>query len=72
MAEVKPPEAKIDQPAVAAPAGPFMTEGENPSVAVIGGAPATLGGYSPDTSQPPLGDPMAPPLPNLPPTGLRK
>lgn len=36
-----------------APAGPFFSESELPSVAVIGGPPARLGGYSPDPSPTP-------------------
>jgi hypothetical protein len=36
-----------------APGGAWPTEGELPSVAVLGGPPAQLGGYSPDPSQTP-------------------
>jgi hypothetical protein len=36
-----------------APAGPFFSEGELPSIAVAGGNPANLGGYSPDPSRTP-------------------
>ncbi len=51
-----------------APAGPWFTDGELPSVAVIGGMPMTTGGYSPDPSKTPQEDKN----PTAPPTGLRR
>jgi hypothetical protein len=52
-ADQTPPEQQADAVHDAAPAGPFFTEAELPVVAVPGGAPATLGGYSPDPSRTP-------------------
>lgn len=37
-----------------APGGLYPTDSELPVVSVIGGPPATLGGYSPDPSQTPM------------------
>ncbi len=48
-----PPEQKEDATTNEAPAGAFFTDGELPSVAVIGGPPATTGGYSPDPNRTP-------------------
>lgn len=36
-----------------APAGPWFTDAELPSVAVLGGQPMTTNGYSPDPSNAP-------------------
>jgi hypothetical protein len=36
-----------------APAGKFFSEAELPSVAVVGGPPATFNGYTPDPSRTP-------------------
>jgi hypothetical protein len=66
MVQEQQPDAVHD----GAPAGPFFTDAELPSVAVLGGAPMTLGGYSPDPSRTPQGDSMDPPT--LPPVGLRR
>lgn len=51
-----------------APAGPWFTDAELPSVAVAGGSPATTGGYSPDPSRTPQIDTN----PTAPPTGIRR
>ena len=51
-----------------APAGPWFTDAELPSVAVAGGSPATTGGYSPDPSRTPQVDTN----PTAPPTGIRR
>ncbi len=51
-----------------APAGPWFTDAELPSVAVLGGPPMTLNGYSPDPSPTPQIDKD----PTMPPTGLRR
>lgn len=51
-----------------APAGPWFTDAELPSVAVLGGQPMTTNGYSPDPSQTPQEDKN----PTAPPTGLRR
>jgi hypothetical protein len=46
----------------AAPGGAFPSDAELPVVSVIGGPPATLGGYSPDPNPTPMtsnvGDPL--------------
>lgn len=44
---------QIDSIHDGAPAGPFFSESELPSIAVPGGTPMTLGGYSPDPSRTP-------------------
>ena len=58
-----------------APAGRFLSEGELPSVAVPGGMPMTLNGYSPDPSRAPQvsieQDPRGLGV-TAPPSGLRK
>jgi hypothetical protein len=51
-----------------APAGPWFTEGELPSVAVPGGQPMTTNGFSPDPSRTPQEDKN----PTAPPTGIRR
>lgn len=69
MAETFPvQEQQIDAVHDGAPAGPWFTDAELPSVAVVGGSPATTGGYSPDPSRSPQpqGNPTAPPA------GLRR
>jgi len=48
-----PPMGSPDAPHDGAPAGPWLTEGELPSVPVLGGQPMTTNGYSPDPSKPP-------------------
>lgn len=59
----------------AAPAGLVISESELPSVAVCGGPPATLGGYSPDPSRTPqvsnVQDPRGLGV-TAPPSGLRR
>lgn len=65
-----PPMAQPDATRDGAPAGPWFTEAELPSVPVLGGQPMTTNGYSPDPSRTPQGDSMDPPT--LPPTGLRR
>lgn len=61
-------EQQIDAIHNQAPAGPWFTDAELPCVAVAGGSPATIGGYSPDPSRTPQpqGEPTAPP------TGIRR
>lgn len=49
-----PPEQQEDYVQNEAPAGAFFSDSELPSVAVIGGPPATLGGYSPDPNRTPM------------------
>lgn len=51
-----------------APAGPWFTDAELPSIAVPGGSPATTGGYSPDPSRTSQADGE----PTAPPTGIRR
>ncbi len=63
-----PPMQPAYPPGQVAPAGPWFTDAELPSVAVAGGAPATLGGYSPDPSQ----TPQMTVLPPATPTGIRR
>lgn len=68
------PEQAIDSAHDGAPAGPFFSDAELPTVSVPGGTPMTLGGYSPDNGQPPLVSNLQDPTGtgNLPPAGIRK
>lgn len=47
------PEQQADAIHDGAPAGLYFSDSELPVVAVLGGPPAQLGGYSPDPSQTP-------------------
>lgn len=71
----RPQEQDPNASAVAAPAGPFFTEGELPVVAVLGGPPATYNGYSPDPTRTPQvcidDDPRSLGV-GKPPSGLRR
>lgn len=67
------PEQQPWAPGQTAPAGPYPTESELPVVAVLGGPPAQLGGYSPDPNPTPQTSNVDDPLGisyNKPRTGL--
>lgn len=66
------PESKVDVLQGEAPAGLFPTEGELPVIAVPGGDPATLGGYSPNGAQQSLPAPGSDDGNGLPPSGSRR
>ncbi len=66
------PEQNPERTQGGAPAGPWISEAELPSVAVPGGVPFTTGGYSPQADQDKLPPPGSSEGNGLAPSGVRK